>query len=324
VISFFREETNHWKMFLIYVFIFFGFFFVLRNLFFSPKSDINPAGKPIFVTGAASGIGRATVQDLLSKHAFVFASDVNEEALREAFGNNSNVRIIHLDVTSQKSMDDAVSIVRKEGRGLYGVVNCAGIVGKNPAQVKCGAETHVEDEARITIEINLLGTMRVCHGLLDFILESKGVIVNITSVLGRVALPGGAIYCTTKHALNGYTASIRRELKPKGVRVIAIEPGGVRTPLLMNSALIVEPDFSHTKILTKGLRNQIGELRKIFESIQEPERVANEITRVIFTSSNNFPHLVVDFFYLKIGWIIISCLPHGLVDFFLDFTRRRE
>jgi short-subunit dehydrogenase len=63
----------------------------------------------------------------------------------------------------------------------------------------------VEKEARFTIEINLLGTMRVTHGLLDFILESKGCIINIASIFGRIAPPGSAIYAASKHGTLYYS-----------------------------------------------------------------------------------------------------------------------
>jgi len=306
---------------ILYILLFIGIIILIlfRKTLFPPKPDINSDGKAIFVTGAASGIGKATVENLLSKHSFVFAADVNETALQSYFGSNSNVKVIKLDVTSQKDMDDAIQIVKKEGRGLYGMVNCAGIAGKYPNQIKCGAETHVENEARMTIEINLLGTMRVCHGLLDFILESKGVIVNVTSVFGRVAVPGAAIYCTTKHGLNAYTACIRRELQPKGVRVIAIEPGGVKTPLLMSTPMFQEPDMSKTKVLDGSLREKLSE-----SWIQSPEMVAAEIVRTIFTSSVPTPHLVVDFFIFKIRWWILSSIPHTWLDFLLEKTRKRK
>jgi len=300
---------------LFFVFL----FFIFRRTFFPLPPNINPEGKAVFVTGAASGIGKATVDLLVSQGVFVFAADLNEDLLQKSFEGNENVRIIKLDVTSQSDMDDAVEIVKKEGRGLYGVVNSAGTAGKFPNKLKCGAEFHVEKEARFTIEVNLLGTMRVTHGLLDFILESKGCIINIASVFGRVAPPGSAIYAASKHGINGYTGAIRRELVDKGVRVYSIEPGGVATPLLNGSPLVAEADMSETKVITLKIKKKLDNIKSpIIASIQPPSRVAGEISRCLFSSHMDEPHVVVDYPLMKFVWLIGSTIPHSWLDWIMN------
>jgi len=305
---------------LLYVILFFVvLFFIFRRTFFPLPPNINPEGKAVFVTGAASGIGKATVDLLVSQGVFVFAADVNEDLLQKSFEGNDNVRIIKLDVTSQSDMDSAVEVVKNEGRGLYGVVNSAGTAGKFANKLKCGAEYHVEKEARFTLEINLMGTMRVNHGLLDFILESKGCIINIASVFGRVAPVGAAIYAASKHGINGYTAAIRRELFQTGVRVFSIEPGGVATPLLQGSPLGTEPDLTETKVITQEMKKRLDRIKgPAFASIQPPERVAGEIVRCLFSSGMDEPHVVVDYPMMKVVWLLASTIPHAWLDWIME------
>jgi len=282
-------------------------------------------GKAILVTGAASGIGKASVQELLVKGCFVFAGDVNIKLLQEEFGTTPNVKILKLDVTSQEDVNKAQEIVKKEGKGLYGVVNSAG-VSKPPSQTgkiieaRLVAEVNVEKDVFPVVDINTFGTMRINSAFFPLILDSKGCIVNIVSLAGRIATPGIGVYNTSKFALTGYSSTLRRELAPLGVRVVAIEPGFVDTPM---TYVFKDPEikFDYSKSVFKPNEDNAKKLRQgIAENMISAKEVSSAVYHSLF-SARPTPHLVVDKPIAKPFYIALSTLPYSWQDFVLDYVR---
>jgi len=224
-------------------------------LFRGSKKDIDPKNKAILITGAASGIGKATALQLVKEGCFVYAADVNEKLLKENFGKMENVKIIDLDVTSVESIKAAKKIIKKEGKGLYGIVNSAGIASAVPIGVIKYVVELSEKELTRVIEINLLGTMRVNAAFHKFLKTSKGCYVNIASVAGRMPLVGLAPYSASKHGVEGYSKTMRCELKPFGIRVVVIEPGFIATPLVENY-YDAKWDFSKTHYKLDGVNEE--------------------------------------------------------------------
>jgi NAD(P)-dependent dehydrogenase (short-subunit alcohol dehydrogenase family) len=97
------------------------------------------------------------------------------------------------------------------------------------------------------MQINTIGTMRVNAAVFDLIFKSRGVYVNIASVAGRIAGPGLSTYNTSKFAVAGYSSAMRRELAPYGIRVVCVEPGFAKTPLL-DIAINEQSDMSQTRL----------------------------------------------------------------------------
>ncbi len=172
------------------------------------------------VTGASTGIGEASARQLASLGFRVFAGVRNQGDADRLAGDS--ITPLTLDVTDDATIDAAARAV---GGELAGLVNNAGIAVSGPI------EFVPIDEWRRQLEVNLLGQIAVTQALLPALRASRGRVVNISSIGGRVALPLGGPYAASKFALEAVSDSLRREVRQFGVKVSVIEPGGVATPI---------------------------------------------------------------------------------------------
>jgi NADP-dependent 3-hydroxy acid dehydrogenase YdfG len=183
------------------------------------------AGPVAVITGASSGIGEATARALAASgyRLALLARRVDRiKALAGELGQGAIA--IAADVTDRASIVKAAERVKTELGGTDVLVNNAGVMLLAPFN----GEGH--DDHRRMIEANLLGAMTVTEVFLDQLVDGGGDLVNLSSVAGRTARPGNAVYAATKWGLNGWSESLRQELQP-GVRVMVIEPGAVATEL---------------------------------------------------------------------------------------------
>ncbi len=177
--------------------------------------------RTVLVTGASSGIGKATTLKLLHEGYFVYASARNPAKLESLAAQGA--KILELDVTQDKSMQGSVDRIIHECGRLDILINNAGYGSY-------GALEDVPlDEARYQFEVNLFGVGRLTQLVLPHMRkQSFGKIVNITSIGGKIYEPLGSWYHATKFALEGLSDCLRLELKPFGIDVIIIEPGPIR------------------------------------------------------------------------------------------------
>jgi len=182
--------------------------------------------KTVFITGAAGGLGASTTRYLAERDWQVFAADFDEEALRR-IGKEPNVTAIALDVTDSSSIEAARAVVADACDGLDGVVNFAGILAVGSV-IEVDAET-----IRHVLDVNVMGTVRVNQALFPLVLARKGRIVNISSETGwQSGMPFNGVYAMSKHAIEAYSDSLRRELMFLDVPVIKIQPGPFRTAMV--------------------------------------------------------------------------------------------
>jgi NADP-dependent 3-hydroxy acid dehydrogenase YdfG len=182
-------------------------------------------GRVAVITGASSGIGEATTRALHSKgyKVALLARRVDKlNALAAELGDG--VIAIEADVTDRDSLVKAAVRVKTELGDTDVLVNNAGVMLLGPFT----SEQH--EEHRQMVEINLLGTITTTEVFLDQLRNGGGDLVNISSVAGRTARPGNAVYAATKWGINGFSEGLRQELLPD-VRVMVIEPGAVATEL---------------------------------------------------------------------------------------------
>lgn len=179
----------------------------------------------VIVTGASTGMGAATARELARRGFHVLAGvrrDSDGAALRAA-----GIEPVILDITDQQHI--AALVTRVDGdpqrRPLRALVNNAGIPAAGPIEV-----TPLEEWRRV-FEVNLFGHIAVIQALLPALLRSKGRVVNISSVNGKLSMAGYGPYASSKHAMEAVSDALRNELAPDGVQVVVIEPGGVQTEM---------------------------------------------------------------------------------------------
>ncbi|MBU2664740.1 SDR family oxidoreductase [Actinoplanes bogorensis] len=173
----------------------------------------------VVVTGASTGIGAATARELARQGFHVLAG------VRREQDAGPGVEPVILDITEPAHIEALRARVADDERPLRALVNNAGI------QVNAPVETLPMDQWRWTFEVNLFGHVAVTQALLPALLRSGGRVINISSVGGRAAMPTYGAYAGTKFALEAVSDSLRREVEPLGMRVVVIEPGGVRTEI---------------------------------------------------------------------------------------------
>jgi len=187
-----------------------------------------PAGQFIMVTGASSGIGRATAARLADAGHVVFGAALGARALDALAADHPGVRALVLDVTDQASIGNARQQVETatSSHGLDVLINVAGTLVLGPV------EAVPDEQTRAQFEVNLFGSLAVTRAFLPPMRErGAGRIVNVSSILGRFALPGSGLYSASKFAIEAYSDALRMELAPFGVRVVLVEPGVIDTPL---------------------------------------------------------------------------------------------
>jgi len=190
------------------------------------------AGKVAFVTGAASGIGRATALRLAAEGACVFATDVNDAALAETVGaieaGGHEAVAQRLDVADPAACRDAIAAAALHFGQLDVLCNVAGIMSFAHATEISEAEwNHM-------LAVNLSGVFFLCQAAIPHLLESHGVIVNMASAAGVKGQAYTLPYSVAKAGVISLTKCLAVEYAKRGLRVVALAPGGVKTALTAN------------------------------------------------------------------------------------------
>lgn len=190
------------------------------------------AGKTVIVTGAGSGIGRACALELSARGANTVVADLNKEhadlVVDQVRSNGGEAAAFALDVGDATAVKEMVDFSVSTYGGLQGAVNNAGIGG--PLKPLGDYEL---DEWKMVLDVNLHGVFYCMKYQIAAMLESGGgSIVNMSSILGTNGFSGASAYVATKHALVGLTKTAAIEYSAKGIRVNAVGPGFIRTPLV--------------------------------------------------------------------------------------------
>lgn len=180
--------------------------------------------KAVLVTGASTGIGHKITERLAADGYFVYATARKPEDLK-ALGAIKNVQPLRLDVTHPEDIAAALETITKGGRGLYGLVNNAGI-----ATVGSLADMTFE-EYQLVMDVNAAGPVRMIKAFEPLIIQQKGRIVNIGSISGILGVPNLAAYEMSKHAIEALTDSLAGQLEAAEVRVSVVEPGNYNSDI---------------------------------------------------------------------------------------------
>src|SRR5262245_37322773 len=182
----------------------------------------NAISKAVLITGCSTGIGRATAERLAAKGWTVYATARNPAAISDL--STKGCKTMALDVCDEQSMRAAVAAIQ-QAEGAVGVlINNAGYGQEGPVE-----EVPME-QVRRQFETNFFGLTRLTQLVLPAMRrQGWGKIVNLSSMGGKLTLPGGGFYHATKHAVESLSDALRFEVQPFGIDVIVIEPGPIKT-----------------------------------------------------------------------------------------------
>jgi NAD(P)-dependent dehydrogenase (short-subunit alcohol dehydrogenase family) len=233
-------------------------------------------GKVAIVTGGASGIGRATCFSLAREKATIIIVDINQEQVEEAVSeliNNGFGSVMgqKRDVRSETDMEEMVNDVVHKFNQIDILVHCAAILRGKGSGPRMLFEISM-DEWNQVIDTNLKGTFLCNRAVVSTMIKQRsGHIINLSSISGRVGRPFDSVYCASKSGVIGLTEALSEEVRQYGVRVQAVLPGPVNTPIWEQNKHIKAPP----------------------ESLP-PERVADVITYLIKLPADTIcDHIVV-------------------------------
>ena len=229
------------------------------------------ASKAVLVTGASTGIGRKITERLASDGYFVYAGARKDSDL-QALGAIKNVQPVKLDVTQPQDIEAAVGTVTKAGRGLYALVNNAGVV-----TIGSVIDTKME-EFDVVMAVNVYGPWRVTRAFAPLIIASKGRIANIGSINGIFTPPQASVYSMSKHAVEALTDALAQEMAPLGVSVSIVEPGSYKSDIFKN------------EVQRSGTGAQLAEL---VSHAKDPDEVATAVEQALADSNPKRRYMVV-------------------------------
>jgi NAD(P)-dependent dehydrogenase (short-subunit alcohol dehydrogenase family) len=268
----------------------------------------------VVVTGASTGIGRATALFLDEKGYRVFAG-VRKQADAKSLAEEASARLtpITIDVTKDRSIKAAKDKVqRAAGKdGLVGLVNNAGIGRGGPIEVM------PIDDFRVNLEVNVVGQVAVTQAFLPLIRKGSGTVVFIASIGGRIASPFLSPYSASKFAIEAVGEALRRELKPWDIDVAVIEPGSISTEIWNKASETAEDRVG--KMSPSARRLYGKQMARYGEVIEEtakrgipPSKVAKVIHKAIRSDKPKHRYLVgTD---AKIAARLNSALPDRTFD----------
>jgi len=233
----------------------------------------NKENKIALVTGASSGIGKSMTESLADNGYYVFASARRLKKL-EAM-KRENIEPLQMDVSDSKAVIEAVKYIDKTKGHLDILVNNAGygIYGT--------IEGVKQEDIRKAFDVNVFGLGQVTQAVLPMMRNQKsGLIINISSVVGKISFPFLGWYAATKHAVEGYTDALRVEVKPFGIKVVLIEPGSINTGFEEVAMSTLEKS-EDPDVYSKGKKAFTKIVRNSYKSAPGPEAVIKELKKIL-------------------------------------------
>lgn len=238
----------------------------------------------IIITGSSSGFGLKAAKDFADKGNQVFATmrkpnGKNAEKKAELEAHSAHIKVVDMDVTDEASVKNAINAIIAEVGNIDILINNAGIMYLGITEAFSVAQAHQQ------METNYYGAIRTMQAVLPSMRKAgSGLIINTSSLVGRMSPPFFATYTATKHALEGYSQGLRYEVSPFGVDVVMVEPGPFGTGLLASGQA---PEY-------KEVLETYGELASV------PAAMGENFTQMLQSENAPDPQWVVDA-YLKLA-----------------------
>ncbi|WID97305.1 oxidoreductase [Bosea vestrisii] len=222
------------------------------------------------VTGASSGIGLATARALRRDGYRVFGTS------RKAMVDTDGITMLVCDVTDEESVRQMVDEVLSRAGRIDLLVNNAGL------GLLGGAEESSASQAQALFDVNVFGVVRLTNAVLPAMRRQRaGRIINMSSILGLVPAPFNAFYASTKHAIEGYSESLDHEVRTQGIRVVLVEPGGIRTSFEENITRADRPLPLYDTVRADAETL----MREVIETGDSPEVVADAVVKAANAAS---------------------------------------
>jgi len=259
----------------------------------------DPVSKAVLITGCSTGIGRATALRLAGAGHRVFATARRTESIADLA--TAGCEVLPCDVTDEASMRAAVEAVEKSAGAVGVLVNNAGYGSEGPVE-----EVPME-EVRRQFETNVFGLARMCQLVLPGMRrQGFGRIVNLSSMGGRMTLPGGGFYHATKYAVEALSDALRFEVRGFGVDVVVVEPGAIKTEFGNTAIDKIEASSAADSPYAKFRETLKQQIRGAYEGplgrfAGEPDDVAKVIQKAITAKRPRTRYLVTAGAHLFVG-----------------------
>jgi NAD(P)-dependent dehydrogenase (short-subunit alcohol dehydrogenase family) len=215
--------------------------------------------KNIIITGSSNGFGLKAAKDFADKGNKVYATmrnpnGKNANAKADLESHSTNIKVVDMDVTDEASVKEAMATILAEAGSVDILINNAGIMYLGIT------EAFSVEQAKFQMETNYFGAIRVMQAVLPSMRKAgSGLIINTSSLVGRMSPPFFGTYTATKHALEGYSQALRYEVSPFGVDIVLVEPGPFGTGLLASGQAPAHNEVLETYGELAGVPTAMGE-----------------------------------------------------------------
>ena len=255
--------------------------------------------KVVVISGASSGIGLETARYLVAKGYTVYGLARRKPQVALPFS------FIPTDISDASSIQEAVSTLLEKETHIDALINCAGMGISGAIQ-----HTSLQDVQKM-FDVNLFGAFALTKALIPALRETKGMVINISSVAGVLTVPFQTFYSMSKSALNTFSEGLRMEVKPLGIRVVSVLPGDTKTGFTAAREKTVSTDPAYQKRLEKSL----ARMEKDEQNGKSPLTVAKAVARLL--NRKHPPVKATVGFEYKLFVFLKKILPSRFVNWIL-------
>ncbi|UTW62462.1 SDR family oxidoreductase [bacterium SCSIO 12741] len=238
--------------------------------------------KTVLITGSSTGIGKSAAQ-IFQAHGWNVIATMRKVEDGAELSQLENVLVAELDVTKQETIDRAIAAgIEKFGR-IDVLVNNAGF------GMMGVLEASSEELMKRIFDVNVFGVIRTTKAILPhFRAQKAGTIVNVSSIVGRACFPYQALYHSTKHALEGMTECSQYELKPLGINLKLVEPGGVATEFINSISMAVDDELVEYQA---GMNKYMAGVQGMMENLSTSGSIAEVVYEAATDNTDRLRYL---------------------------------
>ncbi len=257
--------------------------------------------KTVLITGASSGIGKASAI-YFQKMGWNVAATMRNPDREQDFRLLKNLACLHLDVTDIDSIQTAITKALELFGGIDVLINNAAYSLTGPF------EAGTPDQIQALFDVDVFGVMNVTREILPYFRERQnGTIINVTSLGGLIGMPFSSFYTSAKWAVEGFSESLRFEAGKFGIRIKTVEPGGVKTRFADNAIIVRKKDVA---VYEKSMEKRLAAYEKRRDKLNDPVVIAEVIYKAVKDKSNRLRYLAGK--DASLFWFLRKILPFSV------------